>query len=185
MGTRGFVRAVQQRSGRKVWETSLPETGYDLVSLQRCGAWIFAGSKGRLFALDARTGQILWHNDLRGMQYGHMLIATEPAAPSVFVGIYGHVVAISKQTGRTRWKTSLPKTGYAIVSLVCEEGRLFAGSKGLLFGIDPNRGGIVWSNGLQGLGYEHLTLAGSERASSEGLVLIEQSAADAAQRASR
>lgn len=183
MGTRGFVRAVQQRSGRKVWETSLPETGYDLVTLLRCGDQLFAGSRGRVFALDARTGEILWKNELRGMKFEHMVLATEPAAPSVFVGTYGHVVAISKKTGRARWKTSLPKTGYVLVTLVCEEGRLFAGSKGLLFGIEPNRGEIEWSNGLQGLGYEHLALAGSDSASSDALVLIEQTTADRAPRA--
>lgn len=178
VGSRGFVRAVSQSTGRRVWETSLPETGYELVSLLHCGDLVFAGSRGILFALDARTGEIQWKNALRGLKYGHMLLATEADAPSVFVGIYGHVVAVSKKTGRMRWKTSLPKTGYTIVSLVCEGGGLFAGSKGLLFGLDPNRGEIEWRNGLQGLGYEHLTLAGSRSATTGASVLIEQTAAD-------
>lgn len=178
VGSRGFVRAVRQSSGRRVWETSLPETGYELVSLLPGDDLVFAGSRGKLFGLDARTGAIRWENQLRGLKYGHMLLATEPEAPYLFVGIYGHVVAISKKTGRTKWKTSLPNTGYEIVSLVCEAGGVFAGSRGILFGLDPRNGEIEWRNGLKGLGYQHLTLAGSRQASTDGSVLIEQTAAD-------
>jgi outer membrane protein assembly factor BamB len=178
VGTRGFVRAVRQSTGRKAWETSLPGTGYELVSLLPDGERVFAGSKGRLFGLDARTGTLLWSNELRGMKYGHMQLATERDSPLIFVGIYGHVVAISKKTGRKKWQTSLPRAGYEIVSLVSENGRLMAGSKGLLFGIDPRRGEIEWTNRLQGLGYEHLALAGEEHSSND-LVLIQETAANA------
>lgn len=101
----------------------------------------------------------------------------------LYLGSRGFVRAVSQSTGRRVWETSLPETGYTLVSLVCERGGLFAGSAGHLFGLDPNRGEIEWRNGLQGLGYEHLTLAGSQQTSSDGLVLIEQTAADERARA--
>lgn len=179
VGTRGVVRAVSQSTGRKVWGISLPGTGYELVSLLHTGDLLLAGSRGCLFGLDARTGQIRWKNELRGMQYGSMQLATESDSSLVFVGIYGHVVAISKRSGRKKWQVSLPRTGYAIVSVVSEGGRVLAGSKGLLFGIDPRRGQIEWTNRLKGLGYEHLALAGAQHTNSNELVQIQQAAAAA------
>jgi outer membrane protein assembly factor BamB len=38
---------------------------------------VFAGSAGHLFCLSADTGQILWHNKLRGMGYNDISLAME------------------------------------------------------------------------------------------------------------
>ncbi len=77
----------------------------------------------------------------------------------LFVGTYGNVRAIDMETGGDLWTTSLPNTGYQLVTLLYESGRLFAGSKGKLFALDPQTGTILWENGLDGLGYDHMTLA--------------------------
>ena len=63
VGTNGYVRALDQKTGEDVWETSLPGTGFDLVSMLVEGAVLFAGSQGLVFALDATTGAILWKNE--------------------------------------------------------------------------------------------------------------------------
>lgn len=77
----------------------------------------------------------------------------------LFIGTYGSVKAIDKWTGEDRWQTSLPGTGYGIISLLCEEFLLIAGSKGHVFGIDARSGQILWSNPLPGLGNEDMCLA--------------------------
>ena len=49
----------------------------------------------------------------------------------LYVGTHGHVTAISKQRGRKVWSTSLPNTGYDIVTLLVENNAVYAISKGL------------------------------------------------------
>ncbi len=70
----------------------------------------------------------------------------------LFVGTHGHVLAIAKADGKKVWERSLPNTGYAVVSIVYEEGRLFCGTGGRAFCLDPETGEIVWTNHLNGLG---------------------------------
>ena len=77
----------------------------------------------------------------------------------LFIGTHGHVTAINKKTGRKVWSTSLPKTGFHIVSLLYKDGVVYAGSNGYLFALDAADGSIEWSNGLKGLGHGHMVLA--------------------------
>jgi|GEM_PF-1881309 len=77
----------------------------------------------------------------------------------LFIGTCGHVKAIDKRTGEDRWQTSLPGTGFEIVSVICEGFLIYAGSKGYVFGLDARTGAILWTNGLSGLGHEDMSLA--------------------------
>ena len=77
----------------------------------------------------------------------------------LFIGTYGFVRAIAKRSGRRVWQTSLAGSGYSIVNLLFEDGRLFAASKGRLYALDPLTGEVLWQNGLKGLGYGHVVLA--------------------------
>ena len=83
----------------------------------------------------------------------------------LFVGTYGHVSAIDKRNGDELWRTSLPGTGYMIVSIVYEDETLFVGSGGHVFALDPSRGDILWSNRLPGLHHGRV-LVTTKRASS-------------------
>ncbi len=71
----------------------------------------------------------------------------------LFIGTHGHVVAIEKATGQAVWKTSLPKTGYEVVSIVVEDGLVLCASAGRAFALDIDTGEIRWTNNLQGLGH--------------------------------
>nr|VFK37427.1 MAG: PQQ-like domain-containing protein [Candidatus Kentron sp. TC] len=73
-------------------------------------------------------------------------------ADYLFVGTYGHVVAVDKRDGKILWKTSLPFTGYKVVSILFEDGRLFCASGGRVFALDPRNSAILWSNGLSRMG---------------------------------
>lgn len=77
----------------------------------------------------------------------------------LFIGTQGHVTAVSKEDGSDVWCTSLPKTGFRVVTLLFEDGVLFAGSNGSVFGLDPNDGSILWSKPLHSLGVGHMVLA--------------------------
>lgn len=69
----------------------------------------------------------------------------------LFVGTHGHVLAVNKKTGKTVWSTSLPRTGYSVVSIVFEDGGLFCASGGRVFRLSPSSGRVVWDNGLPGM----------------------------------
>ena len=93
----------------------------------------------------------------------------------LFVGTGGSVKAVDRRSGEDRWQTSLPGTGYEIVSLVCEGDRVYAGSKGHVFALDAGTGEILWSNGLAGLGHGHMCLAlQSENSQSPSLLIAGQ-----------
>ncbi len=70
----------------------------------------------------------------------------------LFLGTYGHVAAIEKASGRTIWQTSLPSTGYGVVSILYEDGLVFCAAGGRAFALDPENGAILWTNDLPGLG---------------------------------
>lgn len=80
VGTRGHVRAVSKRTGRMVWDVSLPETGYEIVTLLVEPDTVYAASRGLLFALEPATGEIRWKNGLSGLGYQHVTLATARGA---------------------------------------------------------------------------------------------------------
>ena len=90
----------------------------------------------------------------------------------LFIGTYGHAWAVGKKHGRRVWKTSLPGTGFDVVTLLHEDGVLFAASKGHLFGLNALTGEVLWKNGLRGLSNGLVHLATS-RASTDALVALQ------------
>ena len=94
----------------------------------------------------------------------------------VFVGTHGHVVAVRRRDGDLLWKTSLPSTGYSVVSILVEEDQLVCASGGRVFGLDPFSGEIRWDNGLSGLGTGQVYLA-TRRSSTHAIPLFEAEAA--------
>ncbi|QDV08989.1 Outer membrane protein assembly factor BamB [Planctomycetes bacterium Poly30] len=99
----------------------------------------------------------------------------------LFAGTHGHVVAIDKRDGQKVWDTSLPRTGYSVVSILLEDGLLFCASGGRTFALDPEDGRIMWQNEMPGLGKGLVYLA-TERSCQQGgmMTLAEQATSDAA-----
>ena len=87
----------------------------------------------------------------------------------VFIGVKAHVVAIDKNDGRTTWQTKLKAgavAGERFVSLLVEDGRVYAHSYGELFCLDAETGRILWNNPLDGLSYDIATIASAGTSSS-------------------
>ena len=76
LGTHGHVIAVEKRTGTKVWEKSLPSTGYAVVSILFEDDLLFCASGGRVFALDPDSGEVRWENSLKGLGMGLVYLAT-------------------------------------------------------------------------------------------------------------
>jgi len=69
----------------------------------------------------------------------------------LFLGTFGHVLAVEKRTGKTAWTASLPKGGYALVSIIYEDDTLFCAAGGHLYALDPKNGYLLWRNDLKGM----------------------------------
>ena len=74
VGIHNSVLALDTKDGSEVWRTKLG--GMMLVSVLWDGVELFASSKGEAFKLDPRTGEILWHNKLKRLGTGSVIMAT-------------------------------------------------------------------------------------------------------------
>ena len=79
-------------------------------------------------------------------------------AKIIYLGVKGSVVAIDSATGQSIWSTSLK--GAEFVNVVLDGNNLFATTRGEIFCIDPQGGGIRWHNPLKGYGLGLITIAG-------------------------
>ena len=156
MDSRGRVSAIST-AGQPLWSTAVP-TGLDNRSDASGGGLAVAGSRlfatsgfGALVALDARTGAILWEQDLD---------APGTSAPTVAGGLV-YVVgrdntgwAVDAETGRVSWQVSgIPSvSSFAGGAGAAVSGDLvvFPLDSGEIIGSFPQGGLQRWSTVLSG-----------------------------------
>ena len=82
IGCNGYVSAILVSNGDEIWRTKLRDgffggsRGCD-VSVLIDGNQVFAGCYGRIYALNASDGQILWSNNLDGMGFNEVALARQ------------------------------------------------------------------------------------------------------------
>jgi hypothetical protein len=79
-------------------------------------------------------------------------------AKIIYLGVRGSAVAIDSATGQVIWST--PLKGAEFVNVVLDGNNLFATTRGEIFCLDPEGGGIRWHNSLKGYGLGLITIAG-------------------------
>lgn len=79
------------------------------------------------------------------------------AGKLLVLGTNGFVAGMDEDTGEEVWRTSL--SGYGLVNVLWQRGRLFAASQGRLYRLNPRNGEVIWENNLPGMGYEPISLA--------------------------
>jgi outer membrane protein assembly factor BamB len=99
LGGNGAVVAVSPDNGSEIWRTPLYEKTFFTFSADfsvrvlHHEDWVFAVSRGRLYALDAVSGGVLWHFDLAdrvgrsGVTLSISGKTSEPIARAASVGI--------------------------------------------------------------------------------------------------
>jgi outer membrane protein assembly factor BamB len=84
------------------------------------------------------------------------------AGTLLYVGLKAHVVALDKATGAEVWRTELKrpmKMGDRFVSLLVDDDKVYAHTKGEIYCLDAAAGTVLWSNPLKDLSYDIATLA--------------------------
>jgi outer membrane protein assembly factor BamB len=74
IGIASSVVALRKDDGSIEWSRKLPRSS-SLVALLHEGPHVFALSSGEVSCLDAATGEVVWHNPLKGFGRGWALIA--------------------------------------------------------------------------------------------------------------
>ncbi len=74
VGIKGSVVALNRETGEQVWAQRLVST--DFVNVVVENERVFATTYGEIFCLDPVTGDVLWHNKLKGYGIGLATIAT-------------------------------------------------------------------------------------------------------------
>jgi outer membrane protein assembly factor BamB len=80
VGIKHHVLAFDRKSGAAVWTTALPakyKSSSSFVHVVRDTAGLFATFAGELFALDPKSGKLLWQEPLKGYGTGLVTIATD------------------------------------------------------------------------------------------------------------
>ncbi len=73
IGIKGSVIALDRRTGERVWATHLK--GCDFVNVLVQDGTVLASCYGEIFCLDPLTGDVRWHNPLKGFGIGLATIA--------------------------------------------------------------------------------------------------------------
>ena len=100
----------------------------------------------------------------------------------VFLGTHGHVIALDKRDGTLVWETSLPRTGYQVVVMLVEDGKLLCATAGRAFALDPLDGSILWENNLTGRGQGIVALCSMRQSTDSVGAVTAQAAVDEARK---
>ncbi len=74
VGIKDAVVALDDRTGAEVWRKTLRSSDY--VTVLWDGVALIAANVGEVWRLDAVTGDVIWHNELKGMGRGIVSLAS-------------------------------------------------------------------------------------------------------------
>ncbi|MGI8664666.1 MAG: hypothetical protein ACR2N4_01295, partial [Jatrophihabitans sp.] len=147
VGTHGWAYGVSLPALAKVWETSLPKSGYHLVEVLLANGRLHASSNGYAYQLNAGTGAV--QESLRvvdAVGVGDYTTTLAADDHHLYVGVHGYVYGISlTDWSRAAWEANLAGNRYAMVNLALAGNQLLAGSYGYIFRINPASGAVVRS----------------------------------------
>ncbi|MCB9583665.1 MAG: PQQ-binding-like beta-propeller repeat protein [Polyangiaceae bacterium] len=117
------VVALDQKTGKRLWFTHFDQDANGVAVTQ---SRVFATSDdGNTYALDLRTGKVVWKQAGKGKVYSYPLLVGD----SVIVGdAGGYLYALAQADGKERWKTQL--TGAIRGGASADERFIYAASQG-------------------------------------------------------
>lgn len=158
-----IIRALREDDGRVIWHRYFQEGVWEQSLTAKDGVLLAGGSGGRLFALEARSGRLIWSLRLEGevnsapaMEGGVAYVATSHVGPGLDPNPHRRawVYAINLSDGRIIWQVETENFGFA--SPVYHNGTLYAGGGYLdepeleeggytgIYALDAATGRIKW-----------------------------------------
>jgi len=149
----GMVAALAVGNGKPRWTTKIgPTESSPLVANRR----IYVGDwRGKVYALDERTGKIRWSFQTGGKVKGAVALLGN----RLFVGSYdGHLYALNARTGHEIWRASaqsrLGSLGTFYSTPAVGYGRVYIGATdGKVYSYGAASGKLRWSHGTGGYVY--------------------------------
>ena len=149
----GEVIAFATGFGKIRWRTRLGPTESSPVV---AGGRVYVGDwRGRVYALDERTGKVRWTFAADGRIKGALTLSGN----RLYVGTYdGHVYALNARTGKQLWRASsqdrLGGRGQFYSTPTAAYGRVYIGSTdGKVYSFGATSGKLIWSQGTGGYVY--------------------------------
>jgi outer membrane protein assembly factor BamB len=161
------VTALDAKSGRTLWEHSYPSPFRDKMDMEygpgphstpllADGRLFAVGTTGKLQALDAKTGRVLWSHDLwqeyggkvQGRGYACSPIAYRGTIILTVGGPGQGVMAFDQKDGRLAWKVSdlEPAPSSPILIVVDGQEQLVVFHANGVAGLDPTNGAVYWDH---------------------------------------
>lgn len=78
VGIKDSVVALDEHTGAEVWRAELRSSDY--VTVFWDGEALLAANAGEVWRLDPARGEVLWHNELKGMGRGLVSLASSRSA---------------------------------------------------------------------------------------------------------
>lgn len=85
VGIKHHVFAFDRKTGVEAWRTVLParyKSSTTAVNVFCDAEGLFASCAGEIFALDPRTGALLWNDPMKGMGTGVAIFASDLGGPA-------------------------------------------------------------------------------------------------------
>ena len=136
------------RNGARRWH--FPTDSAIKNNIAAADGRLFATSvAGTLYALDEKTGRLLWQADLDRSRARWEIAATTVADGTVYAGYYAYVAAFDAATGERRWERRLGDEGdwsqssYTVPTLAGDKLLLFHIRYGA-FALNARTGDVAW-----------------------------------------
>jgi len=143
--SRGMVCALDELSGKKVWEQATGAAIYSSPAAE--GNRVILGSAdGKVYCLDSRTGKVMWTFAAKAAVLGCPLIYHE----KVYIGASDHrFYALSLQTGHETWEMNGLEGPVVSTPVITGRELVFGAWDTYLYAVDTADGRLLWkwSNG--------------------------------------
>jgi hypothetical protein len=143
VGVHGYVYGVRLGSWTSSWEAAVGGLGsYKRVTVLAQDGRLFASSDGHVCELDPASGRQLHDLRLSSMFGSGDYDANLSSDGAVlYVGMHGYVYALSMSSWSAVWDAGVGGTGtFERVNVLHQDGRLYAGSNGHVYELDPASG---------------------------------------------
>jgi len=159
-GPNGLVVLALNLSDLSVKWNRVPDRGAgsaNPVNLATDGQFLYVGCKGLVYKLDPNTGTILFTTN---PNLGRNEVRLAVMGGILYVGTNGSVLGLRTTDLTKVWKSDLPASAGNVVSVLAQEGQVFAGCNGLVYRMNPKQGAPFWpALTLPGMGNAEVRLA--------------------------